>query len=52
MIHPFLDDNGRMGRMLIPLFLHQNNCTDEPVFYMSEYFEKNRHEYYAKLNVI
>ncbi|MDR0571266.1 MAG: Fic family protein [Rickettsiales bacterium] len=52
MIHPFLDGNGRMGRMLIPLFLHQKDCIDKPVFYMSEYFEKNRQEYYAKLNAI
>ena len=52
MIHPFLDGNGRMGRMLIPLFLYQKNCIDKPVFYMSEFFEENRQEYYLKLNNI
>lgn len=52
MIHPFLDGNGRMGRMLIPLFLFQKNCICKPVFYMSEYFEQNRQEYYSKLNAI
>ena len=52
MIHPFLDGNGRMGRMLIPLFLYQKECIDKPVFYMSEFFEQNRQEYYSKLNNI
>ncbi len=52
MIHPFLDGNGRMGRMLIPLFLYQKDCICKPVFYMSEYFESNRQEYYIKLNNI
>lgn len=52
MIHPFLDGNGRMGRMLIPLFLFQKDCICKPVFYMSEFFEKNRQEYYSRLNAI
>lgn len=52
MIHPFLDGNGRMGRILIPLFLFQKDCICKPVFYMSEFFEKNRQEYYSKLNAI
>lgn len=52
MIHPFLDGNGRMGRMLIPLFLYQKDCICKPVFYMSEFFEENRQEYYSKLNSI
>ena len=51
-IHPFLDGNGRLGRMLIPLFLYQKNCISKPVFYLSEYFENNREEYYSKLNNI
>jgi Fic family protein len=51
-IHPFLDGNGRVGRMLIPLFLHQKNYIVKPVFYMSEYFEDNRDEYYKKLQLI
>lgn len=52
MVHPFLDGNGRMGRMLIPLFLYQKDCICRPVFYMSEYFESNRQEYYIRLNNI
>lgn len=52
MIHPFFDGNGRLGRMLIPLFLYQKECICKPVFYMSEYFEADRQEYYRKLNGI
>ena len=52
MIHPFLDGNGRMGRMLIPLFLYQKEYICKPVFYLSEFFEANRQEYYCKLNSI
>ena len=51
-IHPFLDGNGRMGRILIPLFLFQKNYISKPVFYLSEYFESNREEYYTRLNEI
>lgn len=51
-IHPFLDGNGRMGRMLIPLFLYQKDYISKPVFYLSEFFENNRQEYYCKLNEI
>lgn len=51
-IHPFLDGNGRLGRILIPLFLYQKNYLIEPVFYLSEYFESNRDDYYATLNGI
>ena len=52
LIHPFLDGNGRIGRMLIPLFLYSKNVMSEPVFYISEYFEANRAQYYNKLNKI
>ena len=38
-LHPFLDGNGRLGRMLVPLFLWQNNLIRAPVFYISAYFE-------------
>lgn len=51
-IHPFLDGNGRLGRILIPLFLFEKNILHSPMFYMSEYLEKNRDEYYSKLNGI
>lgn len=49
-IHPFLDGNGRIGRLLIPLYLISKNQLDKPCFYISDYFEKNRTEYYNKLN--
>jgi Fic family protein len=52
LIHPFLDGNGRIGRILIPLFLQQKLYIKRPVFYLSEYFESNRGLYYQKLNEI
>lgn len=51
-IHPFLDGNGRLGRILIPLFLFQKGYLYKPAFYLSEYFESNREEYYQRLNDI
>ena len=51
-IHPFNDGNGRMGRILIPLFLYSREYLRSPVFYMSEYLENNRGEYYDRLNKI
>lgn len=48
-IHPFNDGNGRLGRMLIPLFLHQAKVLQRPVFYLSEYFEENDQLYRDKL---
>lgn len=51
-IHPFLDGNGRIGRILIPLFLFHKKVNHEPVFYMSEYLETNRREYYDALKSI
>jgi Fic family protein len=44
-IHPFGDGNGRLGRMLIPLFLCQKKVLQKPVFYLSEYLEENDDEY-------
>jgi Fic family protein len=52
MIHPFLDGNGRVGRMLLPLFLFEKGILSSPMFYLSEYFEKHRDIYYAKLQGI
>lgn len=49
-IHPFLDDNGRMGRLLITLFLVEQHILDQPLLYMSSYFEKNKELYYDNLN--
>lgn len=52
LIHPFLDGNGRLGRMLIPLFLYEKGLLSRPVFYLSAYLEKNREEYYQKLQAL
>jgi len=52
LIHPFLDGNGRLGRMLIPLFLYEKSLLAGPVFYLSSYLEKNREVYYQKLRAL
>lgn len=44
-LHPFLDGNGRLGRMLIPLFLFERKVLHAPMFYLSEYLEAQREEY-------
>jgi len=48
-IHPFLDGNGRLGRMLVPIFLFENRLLDRPMLYLSGYLESNREEYYRPL---
>ena len=48
-IHPFLDGNGRLGRILIPLLLIERGVLPEPLLYLSAYFEQNRSEYYDLL---
>ena len=52
LIHPFLDGNGRVGRILIPLHLHQSGILSSPDFYMSAYFERHREEYVDRLQAI
>ncbi len=49
-IHPFVDGNGRTGRMLITLFLHAAGLLDLPVLYLSSYFKKHQKVYYHRLN--
>jgi Fic family protein len=51
-LHPFLDGNGRIGRILIPLFLFEKKILNIPMFYISAFFESNRDEYYERLKVI
>ena len=48
-LHPFLDGNGRLGRMLVPLFLWERKLIQRPVFYISAYLEANRKAYYNRL---
>ena len=51
-LHPFLDGNGRLGRMLVPLFLWQCGLISQPMFYISAYFEARRNAYYDGLLAI
>lgn len=51
-IHPFDDGNGRLGRILIPLFLFEKKLLGRPMFYLSGYFESHRDEYVTLLRAI
>jgi len=51
-IHPFLDGNGRMGRLLITYYLYWKEVLHKPLLYLSYYFKKNRQEYYDRLNMV
>lgn len=51
-IHPFLDGNGRMGRLLITFLLCQKQILSQPLLYLSYYFKKNRGKYYDSLMTV
>lgn len=51
-IHPFLDGNGRMGRLLITFLLCSSGILKQPLLYLSYYFKKHRHQYYELLQSI
>lgn len=51
-IHPFLDGNGRLGRLLITFYLHWKGVMEKPLLYLSYYFRKYRQEYYDRLNMV
>jgi Fic family protein len=51
-IHPFLDGNGRLGRLLVPLFMVDKELLATPDFYVSAYLEAHREEYYERLSAV
>ena len=51
-IHPFLDGNGRVGRLLITLFLMEQKVLNSPALYISYYLKKNRIEYYDRMSEV
>lgn len=51
-IHPFLDGNGRVGRLLITFLLCEREILRQPVLYLSHYFKRNRQEYYEHLQAV
>lgn len=52
LLHPFEDGNGRIGRLLVPLYLFQKKLLSQPMFSLSAYLERKRDAYYARLLAI
>ncbi|MBO5477611.1 MAG: Fic family protein [Clostridia bacterium] len=51
-VHPFLDGNGRIGRLLIPLYIQSKGMLEKPCLYISDYIERNKEVYYDKLTKV
>ena len=51
-IHPFMDGNGRIGRIIIPLFLFERGLLERPVFYLSAYIEEHKEAYSSALGAL
>lgn len=51
-IHPFVDGNGRLGRILIPLYLYEKKILSQPMFYLSAYLDSHRDEYIQRLRAL
>jgi Fic family protein len=51
-IHPFLDGNGRVGRLLVSLMLHERHVLRQPLLYLSLYFKQHRADYYRLLDAV
>jgi Fic family protein len=51
-LHPFVDGNGRLGRLIVPLYLYEKQVLSRPMFYLSSYLEGHRDEYIRRLRAL